>query len=384
MILYFDSYITDVPFNPKFVDPNSRIRQSSTIYRMPAKLDIAKYTLASYALYPWTFVLIRYELQDGWCKKDFESYVRTLFPTALIIEGRSFNQAEYLKSIEIMERWDDDWIWYAPNNDHPIIANDYSIIDQALERAKKYSNLSEYVSIYYSHFSEFINISRKGSAFWRLFGRDTTILEEDSDFIVFIKDSGDPSSIQIVNKALFRHWFASTDLNTKSIIRSEDVNGFITTHKQIIITPKKEIAAHFDGYSHTIGGLAEISPEQVPPLFIPPGFFDGEIKIVYGFKDYKPGYTNINPDANSYSFEKQKFTTDLKLSLNEIPFFWRSRIISMEINPEFSFNKKSIQSTRNEDIKLNPYLLKNKKINISNVKSMLRCAYYSIKNIFNA
>lgn len=382
MILYFDSYITDIPFNIRYVDPNKSIRQSAAIYRMPSKLEIAKYTLASYALYPWSFVLIRYELQDGWCKKDFESYVRALFPAALIIEGRSSNQSEYLKSIEIMKSWDDNWIWYAPNNDHPIISNDYSIIDRALERAKKHSNLSDYVSIYYSHFSEFINISRKGSAFWRLFGRDTAVIEEDSDFIAFIKDSGDNSSVQIVNKALFAHWFASVDLNAKRIIRSEDVKGFIAAPKQIIIAPKKEIAAHFDGYSHTIGGLAEIAPEQVPPLFIPPGFFSGEIKIAYGFRDYKAGYTNINPDAKSYSFEKQEFKTDLKISLNEIPFFWRSRILSLEINPEFSINKKSTQSIRNDDIKLNPYLWKNKKLNLLSVKSMLRCAYYSIKNIY--
>lgn len=372
MILYFDSFITDVPFNKSFIDPNKWVRESVPNYAMPSKIDIAKYTLASYATYPWSHVLIRYTLADTSRIAEFEAYARSLFPNAVIMQPNSANQTEYRKSLAIMNEWNDDWIWYAPNNDHPIMTHDLSIIDTVLAKAKTFARTHEYVSVIYSHFSEFINITKRGTPFWKQFGRDTTIIDEDTDTISYIQKSGENAAIQIVNKKLFAYWFDSEEMGDAVIWRSEDVRKFHLTPNQLIVMPKREIAAHFDGYSHTIRGLAEIAADQVPPLIIPKGFFSSAIKIIYGYKTYNPNYTNVNPTASNYSFENAHDGTDIKLSEEHIPFFWKGRIAEFERNPDTK--KEVVQNAvaHNRAIINEPYRLQHKKYNRQTAKYLIR------------
>ena len=71
MILYFDSYITDIPLRKNSVTENDYIRNASNCYKKQNKIDIAKYTLESYSIYKWSNVLIKYELDN---KNDYESF----------------------------------------------------------------------------------------------------------------------------------------------------------------------------------------------------------------------------------------------------------------------------------------------------------------------
>ncbi len=360
MILYFDSYITDIPLNKNFVDPIKWIRQSCPNYAMPSKVDIAKYTLASYAEYPWSHVLVRYVVVDETRKEEFVSYVKSLFPKAVLIEGSSMTQAEYRKSLAILDAWDDDWIWYAPNNDHPIMTHDLSIIDRVLAKAETFTTEYPHISIPYSHFSEYQNLTRKGSPFWELFGQGTSIIEEDEDTLCYTIAEGDNTAIQIVNKNLFRTWFDSIDMGDDRIIRSEDVRRHFFVKNQLQVLPKQEIAAHFDGYAHTMRGLAEINPHQVPPLFIPSGFFTNTIRIKYGFPTYDPQYTNVNPAAAAYAFADARHGTDLKTTLDHLPLFWKKRTSETAINPKISETTLTAAYQRNQDIIRHPYYLKNK------------------------
>lgn len=379
MILYFDSFITDVPFNKAFIDPNKWVRESVPAYHMPSKIDIAKYTLASYATYPWSHVLIRFTLADTSRIAEFEAYARSLFPNAVIMQPNSANQTEYRKSLAIMNKWEDDWIWYAPNNDHPIMAADLSIIDTALEKAKSFSTTHEYISVMYSHFSEFINVTKSGNPFWKQFGQDTSVIDEDEHTCTYIKASGENAAIQIVNKKLFSYWFDSEELGEAVIFRSEDVRKFHTTPNQLIVMPKREIAAHFDGYSHTVRGLAEITADQVPPLIIPAGFFDGKMKIKYGFTDYDPAYTNINPLSSDYSFENNTTGTDLKLTQDEFPAFWSNRISELTVNPNLSSISLKNAAHHNLAVVREPYSLRHKKMNLQTLKYVLRHLRHAVK-----
>ncbi len=381
MILYFDSFITDVPFNKTFIDGDKWIRQTVPSYAMPSKIDIAKYTLASYANYPWSHVLIRFKLADTSRIAEFEEYARSLFPEAIILQPNSANQTEYRKSLSIINEWDDDWIWYAPNNDHPIIAPDLSIIDTTLAKAKLFSETNDFVSIIYSHFSEFTNVTRPGNPFWRLFGQDTTIIDEDADTLSYIQKNGENAGIQIINKKLFTYWFDSEDMGDAVIYRSEDVRKFHLTPNQLIVMPKREVAAHFDGYSHTIRGINEIVASQVPPLFIPIGFFDKTIKIAYGYKEYREGWTNINPAAKRYSFEDKKYGTDLKIVLEDIPLFWKQRIKEIDINKNIPGNALIAFTKKNNDIIKSPWKLGNRKIDLGYVFFILRNIRFRLKNL---
>ena len=77
-----------------------------------------------------------------------------------------------------------------------------------------------------------------------------------------------------------------------------------------------------------------ITSSRVPPLFIPDNFFEGRIKIRYGFDEYSKDYVNINPGKSSYAFESYD-GTDLAISIDDIPAFWKDRIESIEIYHDF-------------------------------------------------
>ncbi len=89
MILYFDNYITNEPFAKGIYASLDAVRSGCNAYKMPDKLSIAMYTLASYAELGFTNALIKYTLQDESKYDYFEQYVKSIFPKAIIIRGRS-------------------------------------------------------------------------------------------------------------------------------------------------------------------------------------------------------------------------------------------------------------------------------------------------------
>ena len=82
-----------------------------------------------------------------------------------------------------------------------------------------------------------------------------------------------------------------------------------------------------DGYYHQY-----ITNNQCPAINIPPGFFENDIKIRYGYDDYLEGWVNVNPkNPNYYAYDKSG--TDYKFTLNEIPLFWKDKISLIDSNP---------------------------------------------------
>ena len=111
MILYFDNYITDEPFWTGGHTYLGEIRNSGAkIYKMPSKLDITLYTLASYAEIDFSSVIIKYELQNISQKQRFEKEVLKLFPKAILIYGRSDSQKKFQDTINYLNTLDDEWI----------------------------------------------------------------------------------------------------------------------------------------------------------------------------------------------------------------------------------------------------------------------------------
>jgi hypothetical protein len=92
-----------------------------------------------------------------------------------------------------------------------------------------------------------------------------------------------------------------------------------------VVFPKFEICRHYDGYMHTAIHQAPytLNAKDIPPLFIPLGFFENNSHIKYGFSDYDDSAININPLVSHYSFEDGASKTDLKMSIDQIPYFWR-------------------------------------------------------------
>ena len=340
MILYFDSFITDQPLHdnlPELRRIERRVREGCAAYRAQSRLDIAKYTLASYAPVNWSHVLIKYELQDPNQTESFDRFVLDLFPKAIIIHNRSANQSEYRKSVELLESLGDEWIFYAPNNDHVMVSRDVNILESLIDKANLLKTRNQnYISIYYSHFSEVNCSARKGHLVNRVHCPDAEIIDEDQVSVSQLYPNGNLDGTQILHIDLMKRWFCGHDCGDARIIRAESLAPYIKPPPQIIIKPKQEICRHYDGYMHTLywGRLMYISPEQVPPLFIPDGFFERRIKISYGYDQYREGWVNVNPLKENYSFSDRVNGTDLVCRVEDLPLFWRERISELDINAE--------------------------------------------------
>lgn len=353
MILYFDSFITDKSLygqGKKILE----IRKSKTNYSTQPKLDIAKYTLGTYAQHKWTDVLIRYELDKDYDKLNhkFEEYVRDLFPSATVINKRSESIKDFRVSWEFISKYKSDWIFLSSNNDHPWLWYDAEYINKILATATKFLDDRNFISIVYSHYSEFYNFLNYNSPFYKSFGNKAKIVYEDDECFVMPRVFGDYSSVQILHKKLFKYWLVDTETNNR-VIRTESVANLKKTKNHLMVIPKKELCVHFDGYNHTEGTPYYIAANSVPPLFIPPGYFDKKIKLSISKK--KSDTISIGLYKDHYSFEKDS-GCDIKLSLQGLPTAWNNRIVFKDFD-ENNFSELALKAE--SFIRKNPYKINN-------------------------
>ena len=335
MILYIDTYISETALSPnrKLENFLKEVQENSYVYRKQSKIDILKYTIASYTSIKWAGVIIRV---DGDAKKEIRElgpYISECFPEAKIEFIRSDTGAKYAEVLTRMLKGN-PWIFFSPNNDHPFIYNNPDIITSLLksaEKAEKKFGLP--VTILYSHFTESINSVGHSGFLYGYTGDFCKIVDED-EFSYTVKfDHACLMSLQIFRaQHLYEMMKAAGD---SRVIRTECLGEHINYQTESIqVVPKVECCRHYDAYMHTSFVVRDyISASRVPPLFIPDHFFEGKIRIKYGYDDYFKDYVNINPTKNSYSFNS-KNGTDLALSIDELPVFWKDRILSIDVNPE--------------------------------------------------
>ncbi|MBR9701510.1 hypothetical protein GOV13_01170 [Candidatus Pacearchaeota archaeon] len=346
MILYFDNLITNIPLNPGVYTKLDSVRDSCKAYSNKDRYDVTLYTLASYAEIDWDEVVIVYEFGEDMIEKkeEFERFVKDFWPNAHIFYGRSDNQKKFQKRMNFINKLNGEWVFYAGNNDHPFVAPNKKILNSCLDKAKQLSKKHKFISVVYCHFWEAYHTSKKGSAYREYMALKPKILEETPEYFVdfFYEIYGD--TIQIFNKKMINYMVFSEDLGEGKFRKIEEMTWHDKMKRkrvdQIAVVPKEVICDHFDGYGHTVNSAFPVPVEYFPPLFIPKGFFENNIKIRYGYKDYKEGWVNINPLIEKYSFEDEK-GTDMKISIDEIPLFWKKRISKIDINP--NLNKEVVE-----------------------------------------
>jgi hypothetical protein len=343
MYLFWDNYIVDDEElnNTKSTDKNyirntleHNVRRVDSNYRFQRKIDVCKYTLASYATQDWEEVVIRFECENPTVSDDFNSYVKDLFPNALIENIRSDSRKKYLNALDLLMKKNpesDPWVFFSPNNDHVMIGNDIPF--------NKYQQIAEkfeldypdsIVSIQYSHFTESINRVSASKALWGTYGKVLPkILYEDGDVYVTKINRLYCDSLQIFRLSKLIIFFEKS-LNDGRVIRLEDTESYLSKeYTHIWIVPKVEICRHYDGYFHT--NVWPSFKKAPSPLFIPDGFFEGDIKISYGKKDYRRGWVNINPLSNNLIYY-DKSGTDINCKLNDIPEFWKRRVSKTDMS----------------------------------------------------
>ena len=182
--------------------------------------------------------------------------------------------------------------------------------------------------------------------------------------------------MNIITKSLYYNWFFTGKWDDVKLPRTDGIGGasLLTIRKalniplpqQNILIPYKEQLRHFDGYMHQ-----NIGNDICPSISIPEGFFEGKIKIRYGYDDYKEGWININPLNDKY-YADNKQGVDYKFTLEDIPLFWKDRIEKIDINQNINeelntqYFLHSILKMVYSDVRYNPYIdeeIKNKVLN---------------------
>jgi dTDP-glucose pyrophosphorylase len=331
--LFFDVFIEDAPLGIYFrgdrkrFDEDYKIRSVANAYKFQTKLDITRYSLASYQAVPWASQTIRIVCE----KPEFEGVydeAKALFPNGNIQKTRSDTSQKYFKALSELDLDDDAWIFFCPNNDHPWINNlEYlsEVVKDANEAIEKLN--PELITIGYSHFTESQNCFSPFQHEWGAYGNvyPKMLYETAHSYIVELNKLL-IDSVHIARLGDLK-WIFGDSKKEGRVIRQEDTEFYLTdAKKQIVVIPKYEFCRHYDGYMHVA--------DKVPPLFIPDGFFESNIKIRYGYDEIKAGYVNINPLADKFSYQSLG-GSDLKIVLADIPKFWHPRVSEWDVNPDF-------------------------------------------------
>ena len=336
MILYIDTFISEIALSPnlkleKFLE---KVQQNSYVYRKQSKMNIFRYSVASYTPIPWSKVILRI---DGDAKKDITNlreFLQECFPGADLLFERSNTGLKYASVLDSIRK-DNPWVFFSPNNDHPFIYKDVQIFDKLISAAEKAEAQNDFpVSILYSHYTEAINSISPSKYLYGYTGDFCEIVDEDEFSYTVKYDHLSLASLQIFRAENLYQMMKSAGENR--VIRTECLGEHVNYNtKSLVIIPKVECCRHYDAYMHTSFVVRDyITSSKVPPLFIPDNFFEGKIKIRYGFDEYFKDYVNINPGKSSYAFETNK-GTDLAISIDDIPAFWKDRIESIEICHDF-------------------------------------------------
>jgi hypothetical protein len=359
MVLLFNVYLTDSKAN-QFVTYNRGNLPNSN------KLDITKYSLASLAkAYDWDKAIINVEL-DPTCyseedKINLKEFVNKEFKGFDVLYSNKRNelQSEWQKTYNEINS---NLIFYLGNHDHIFMDSDNSYLKKLVNIANK----TEYSTITTSHYPENIRWAKCGYIELdenapRKFNAN---YEVNDDYVSYEGICID--SLNIITKSLYYNWFFTGKWDNVKLPRTDGIGGasLLTIRKalniplpqQKILIPYKEQLRHFDGYMHQ-----KIGNNICPSISIPEGFFEGKIKIRYGYDDYKEGWVNINPLNEKY-YAEDKQGADYKFTLEDIPLFWKDKIekidtnqnINEELNIQYSLY--SVLNMIYSDARYNPYI----------------------------
>lgn len=278
----------------------------------PERYKIFCYTLSSYAVIPWSAVRLYIEFDDSQIQhQDFVlDYARRLFPDALIKTQRLYYQNEWKEAILELGEMDDKLIWFTGNDDHPFID---SSLDTLLALEKRMLQIAEcypYVSSPFSHWPEMMPRTLD----------DFLYYNADNGFLM-VDGFWNNTSVQILSYDMLKSWFFDLNLYDIKVARSEVP---ITYCIGVAIIPLREIVRHFDGYSHSGLDIA-----ICPPLSIPDGFFEHNIRLCYGGTPEK-GITLVDP-LNPNHAAVAADGADWQSTLDEIPLFWQSAVSETKI-----------------------------------------------------
>lgn len=361
MTLLYNVYITQSPGNVYCSQyPRGNLKSST-------KLDIAKYSLASLSVaYPWANAIINVELDSTYTHKDREAlefYITDLFKNTKLYfsHKRCVLQSEWQSIYSTLA----DFIFYLGNHDHIFMDSNNEYLQTLVNEAKALSP-DQYATIATSHWPELVRWAKSG--YIELHELNPRQLHKDYGLTNHYAKykSINIDSLNIISKQLYYNWFFIGRWEGVELPRTDGIgnHSLMSIRSQInkplpeqtIIVPYKEQLRHFDGYMHQ-----RIDNNTCPALDIPTGFFECDIKVRYGYSDYKSDWVNINPTTQNY-YATDKSGTDYKILLEDIPLFWKNRISKIDINSDINkermiqYRLQTVLKMIYSDSRYNPYI----------------------------
>jgi len=354
MILLFNVYITNTSATGGVWESQGAGYDRGNLSSY-SKLEILKYSLASYAVaYPWSKAIINIQLDTNYnnepTKTSLRNFVENEFKETKLHFSftRNIHQKDWIKTYELL---DDDLILFQGNHDHVFIDNSQEYFKQLVKLKDEYK---ENITIPTSHFPEHVRTYQSG---YIDFHRGENFpnnppehYEVKEDHICVVKENYE--SLSVISKEIYHNWFVKGNWDQISYPPGTFASGKlelgrtegagvvgigqikeilkIPNLKQINVIPYKELFRHFDAYAHQ-----NIFNNSCPVLDIPPGFFEGKIKIRYGYDDRKEGWVNINPKNPNY-YAHNITGTDYKFTLNDLPLVWKNKISKIDCNPSIN------------------------------------------------
>lgn len=334
MILLYNVYLdSKIRIDGLYFRGNYEINNTS--------VDVFKYTLSSVVnIYPWKKVIINVEFAENIEEKireDLFEYIRSLFNNynLLLNKKRCGYQHEWQELYELL---DDDLIYFCCNHDHIFIDDNIVNFQNCINEFR--SELCDSLaSLYFSHWPE-VNVM--------MLNNSPTIKKT----FAYTSDNN-IDSIQVITKKTYYAWWFTTKFPDMYLPRT-DYFGTTLPYKpnKIQVVPYREYHKHFDGYTHIPSLLSNPNRRLdavniSPPLFIPDGFFDNRLQLNFGYAQNLPNYININLTKTNCTVIDTN-GTDLKCYADEIPYFWKNKIIHRDVNP--IYNEKEYKANRNARI----------------------------------
>lgn len=309
MIVLFNSKITD----------DRLWKYDRYNLRFDNRLDVAKYCFASFApLEPLVSAFIFYlDLAEfGERKQELQDWIESVLPEEkVVIYWHRINDINEWREVgNTLSSIDDDLILPAASwEDHIFWDSSLDVLTQGMKLILEDPAVNATLPI--SHYPEQMRYA---------YSRTPSIgeLTPCGNYVIYTTPDDQPH--RIMKREFFNHYLNQPHEPTKLLYRIEQffqIPGEINRLYQ----PTKEILRHFDGYSNV-----EIKGDVVPPIDIPPGFFDKSITIRYGFDDYDPTAVNINP-LKPLKIVDPDHGTDYRFTLEDIPMFWKPYIKNIEI-----------------------------------------------------
>lgn len=311
------------------------------------KIDILKYSLSSLACIPWEEAIINIELSKFYkiFENNIKEYVEREFKNIKFkySNKRCKSQKEWQKVSEYLLKHQDKILFYCGNHDHIFMSpslNIFNTVEKFLS-----GNNTLFTSVIYSHRSFMHNL---GSDYNRDFSYGKY---KNFDAMTCLKCRS------------FWEFWNSFDAGDKFMPRSDWLNSSEHNIEWSSYSPHEVFCEHFDG-----GGFEQGYPiNNEPPLVIPCGFFDNNIKIKFG-GSRRDGYFYINPNIDNHSCV-DPLGADAFWALDNIPLFWKNRIFHIEIDSNLDIEKTKNNSIIKNIKSLHPYVFvsDNKKLQLETI-----------------